>query len=486
MLSLDQKSFELFIDGSFTEAADGGTFETVDPATGQVIGHVAKATETDVDAAVASAQDCFEDGWGALDAYKRGRLLEAWASTLWESRDRISEIESRDQGKTVREARADVAFAIKTLEYYAGLADKIEGEEIPVPGDRVTFTTREPLGVTAHVSPWNYPFQLAMRSLAPALAAGNTAVLKPATWTPISSLAMAETAAEAGLPEGTLNVIPGSGSVAGKALTEHDDVRAIAFTGSTDTGLMIGQTAAQRAVPSTLEMGGKCPNIVFDDANLKAASKGAVFGAFLNAGQMCWAGSRLLVQEDIADDFVSNLGSYVGNKLTVGPGTADGSRMGPLVHEDHMADVEAYFEVAEDEGATLVTGGARAEGDGLEGGNFLEPTIYKDVDPDGRLAQEEIFGPILSVMTFSDEDEALELANNTRYGLYAGVWTTDLGRAMRTAKGIEAGQVTVNEYPITFPQAPFGGFKESGVGHEQGQGAIEHYTKLKTVFVNHG
>jgi aldehyde dehydrogenase (NAD+) len=481
MLSLDRKTFELFVDNAFVDAGSGAPFETTDPGTGEVLGHVHEADADDVDRAVASAREGFEDGWGALDAYKRGRLLEDWADVLWDRRDEIARLETRDQGKTVREARADVAYAIKTIEYYAGLTDKVEGATIPVPGDRMNVTRREPLGVTGHISPWNFPFQLAVRSIAPALAAGNTAVLKPAPDTPISSLALAEAAADAGLPEGTLNVVPGDGPTTGKALAEHEDVRGLAFTGSVDAGIQVGKAAMEKCVPATLELGGNCPNVVFEDAELDKAVKGALFAGYMNAGQMCWAGRRLIVQESIADEFLDQVVAGVEN-MPVGPGTDEDARMGPLVSQAHKESVAEYFEVAGAEGAELVTGGGVPD-DAPQGGHYLEPTLYRDVDPDGRLAREEIFGPVVTAFTFEDEAEAIELANNTDYGLYAYAYTSDMGRAMRLSEELEAGCVSINESPITFPQSPFGGFKQSGVGHEQGQDAIEHYTRLKSVFL---
>jgi aldehyde dehydrogenase (NAD+) len=479
MLSLEDKTFDLFIGGEFTEAAGGQTAETTNPGTGEVIGHVAQAQPGDVDEAVASAHATFEDEWGSMDPYKRGRALEDWAEILWDRRDQIAKIETTDQGKTLREAQADVAFAIKTIEYYAGLTDKVQGEEIPVPGSRLNFTRKEPLGVTGHVSPWNYPFQLAVRSLAPALAAGNTAVLKPASWTPLSSLALAETASQA-LPDGALNVVPGRGSLAGDRLVEHPDVRALSFTGSTDTGIQIGKKAMEKCVPATLELGGKCPNVVFEDAELDKATKGAIFAGYMNAGQMCWAGSRLLVQESVADDVVDNLAHALEN-TPVGPGTDEASQMGPLVSEQRKQEVEEYIEIAESEGLDLVTGGGEPD-DVPEDGHYLEQTLFKDVPRDSQLAREEIFGPIVTVHTFEDEEEAVEIANDTEYGLYAYAYTSDMGRAMRLSEALEAGVVSINESPITFPQSPFGGHKDSGIGHEQGQDAIEHYTKLKTVF----
>jgi aldehyde dehydrogenase (NAD+) len=479
MLQSQGAKHKLFIANEWVPSSDGRETEVRDPSSNEVIAHAAAATKDDARKAIDAAQTAFDGPWGALPPSEKGKLLWKWAQVLYEKRDAISETETRNQGKTLREARADIAFAIQTLEYYAGLSDKIEGATIPVPGPRLNYTLREPLGVTVHIAPWNYPFQLAMRSLAPAIAAGNTAVLKPASLTPLSSLAMAEAALQAGLPAGTFNVVTGSGATVGDALLTHPRVAAVAFTGSVTTGLQVAAAAASKVLPVTLELGGKSPNIVFDDADLAAAVKGVMYGIFLNAGQMCWAGSRLLVHEPIAKGFLDSL-KVEAEKLALGPGLDKATRMGPLVSGEHLATVESYVEKGRHE-AKLLTGGHAVTDPKLAKGNYMQPTIFTEVPRGAVIAKEEIFGPVLAAFTFKDEREALEIANDSTFGLYSGIWTKSLGRAHRVAAKLQAGMVAVNEYPVTFPMTPFGGYKMSGVGHEQGQDAIYHYTRLKNV-----
>ena len=481
MMAVTDSHRKLFIANEWVPSSDAKETEVRDPSSNEVIAHAAAATREDAKKAMDAAQAAFDGPWGALSGGERGKLLWKWAAVLSERRDAISEIETRNQGKTLREARADIAFAIQTLEYYAGMADKIEGSTIPVPGARINYTLREPMGATVHIAPWNYPFQLAMRSLAPALAAGNTAVLKPASLTPLSSLAMAEAALLAGLPPGTFNVVTGGGSTVGDALLNHARTAAVAFTGSVTTGLQVAAAAANKVLPVTLELGGKSPNIVFDDADLAAAVKGVMYGIFLNAGQMCWAGSRLLVHEPIAKAFLENLKAEA-EKLAMGPGLDKATRMGPLVSRDHRSTVEHYIEAGKHE-AKLLTGGHEPTDAKLSKGNYLAPTVFTDVPRNAKIAREEIFGPVLSVFSFKDEKEAVEIANDTEFGLFSGIWTRSLSRAHKVAAKIQAGMVAVNEYPVTFPQTPFGGYKMSGVGHEQGQDAVYQYTRLKNVTV---
>lgn len=474
---------DLYIDGEWTTAENGETIETVDPATEEVYATVQSAGEADVDRAVAAADRAADrDGeWRSLGPSERGEYLRAFADALEEWQDEIILVESHDNGKTPFEAKLDVEFAIDTFRYYAGWTDKIQGETIPVPGDRIDYTRREPLGVTAHIAPWNYPFQLAGRSLAPALAAGNTAVLKPSSTTPLSVLYYAKAAEEAGFPAGVLNVIPGSGSTAGNALAGHPDIEHIAFTGSTGVGKGIMEQAAQNVTGVTLELGGKGPNIIFPDADLEDACSGAHYGIFMNAGQMCWAGSRLLVHEDIHDEVVEQV--VAGAERTpLGSGIDDDGRMGPVVADWHRQDVLDYIETGKEEGATVATGGGIPED--KDTGYFLEPTVLTDVTNDMTVAREEIFGPVLVVIEFSDREEAIEIANDSPFGLSAGVWTNDFSTAHTVAEYLDYGMVSVNEYPQTFPQTPFGGYKESGNGREQGTEAIHEYTQVKNVNLN--
>ena len=475
---------KMFIGGQWVAASDGATRPDVNPFDQSVLAEVPAATEDDARQAVAAAERAFRDpAWRSMDPSERGRLLRKVAALIYERADDIARAESLDNGKPLREAKGDVLFAAQTFEYYAGFTDKVEGTVIPVPGPRFNYTRREPLGVTVHIIPWNYPFQLGCRSVAPALAAGNTVVAKPASDTPLSFLKLAKVMEDAGVPKGVFNVVTGSGAKLGKVLVAAKETAGVVLTGSVPTGQEVLREAAMKIVPVTLELGGKSPNVVFPDANLDKAIKGAAFGIFMNAGQMCWAGSRLLVHESIHDKFVDDLAKFASTWKLGNPLEKD-TRMGPLVSKGHRESVVKYVGVGEQEGAKLVLDGRKAQAP--QGGNFLGPTIFTDVSPKMRIFREEIFGPVLSVTKFSTDDEALALANAVDFGLYAGVWTKDLNRAHRFAAELESGQVAVNEYPVTFPQTPFGGFKQSGIGHEQGAGALQFYTRTKSVMVNLG
>ena len=473
----------LYVGGEWTSGETDAEIESIDPATENVYATVDAAEAEDVDAAVEAARDAVDrDGeWRSMAPADRATMLHEFADRIEEWTDEIALVESRDNGKTLFEAKLEIGMVIDTVRYYAGWADKVEGSQIPVPGDRLDYTLREPVGVTAHIAPWNYPFQLAGRSLAAALACGNSAVLKPSSQTPLSALYYARAAEEAGFPDGVLNVVPGRGSTAGSALVEHPGVDHVTFTGSNEIGKGIGAGAAENVTDVTLELGGKGPQIVFPDADLEAAAEGVHYGIFMNAGQMCWAGSRLVVHEDVHDELVEMI---VGNAeaTPLGDGIDDNARMGPLVSESHRDDVLAYIDTGNEEGATLETGGSIP--DDKETGYFLEPTVFTDVTNDMTIAREEIFGPVLSVIEVESEAEALSVANDSPYGLMAGVWTQDLSRAHTFARDLEYGMVNVNETPNTFPQTPFGGVKESGVGREQGSYAIDEYTSVKNVTVN--
>ena len=474
----------LYIGGKWAAAATGTKAEVLDPATNRLIARVASASKEDVNAAVEAARRAFESPeWRDIDPSKRGRLLWLLGQQIRDRFEELARIESLNVGKPLREAKGDVAYVYKLFEYYAGLADKIQGDTIPVPGTRLDYTLREPLGVTVHIAPWNYPLLLASRGLAPALAAGNTAILKPATLTPLSALKLGELATSAGFPAGVLNVVTGPGREVGEALANHREVDSVTFTGSTETGKQLLKVVADRVVPTTLELGGKNPQIVLADAKLDRAVKGALWGAFQNAGQMCWAGSKLLIHEDIASSFLSKLKDQT-EKLRLGPGLREDVQMGPLVSREHAANVIEAVDEGVSRGARVLTGGRRPDSAELTEGNFLSPTIFESPPSEARVAREEVFGPVVAAWPFRDLEEAIQKANDTPYGLAAGVWTQDLGKAHAVARRLKAGMVSVNEYPVTFPQTPFLGWKQSGLGQEQGIDAVLFYTHVKNVLVN--
>ena len=474
----------LFIGGKTRSSASGRTTEILDPATNRPVARVASGTREDVDAAVETARAAFEaPEWRDMDPSKRGRLLFLLGHQIRDRFDELARLESLNVGKPLREAKGDVAYVYKLFEYYAGIADKIQGATIPVPGARLDYTLREPLGVTVHIAPWNYPLLLACRGIAPALAAGNTVVLKPASLTPLTALKVAELAAAAGFPAGVFNVVTGPGREVGEALARHPDVDSVTLTGSTETGKQLLRIAADRVTPTALELGGKNPQIVLPDAKLEKALAGVHFGAFQNAGQMCWAGSKLLVHEEVARAFLDKLKERAA-KTKLGPGLEDGVQMGPLVSREQARTVSEAIEEGIRKGAKPLVGGGRPDDANLRDGNFLMPTIFEAPPEDSRVAREEVFGPVLAAWSFTDLDEAVARANDTPYGLSAGIWTQNLGQAHALARRLKAGMVSVNEYPITFPQTPFLGWKQSGLSQEQGLDAILFYTHVKNVLVN--
>ena len=471
----------MWIAGEWCAAENQETSDVINPATGDVMGTVPRATVGDVDRCVAASRTALNGAeWKAMDPAKRGRILNKMAAVTYAKAKELAVIESSNNGKTFREALSEIRYGAWTLEYFAGLSDKIEGTTIPVPGPRLNYTLQQPLGVTAHIVPWNFPLQLALRSIAPALAAGCTVIAKPASWTPLSLLAWAKAVDEAdtGLPSGVLQVLTGSGALAGDALAGHAGVDGVVLTGGVPTGQAVMAKASEQLTPVTLELGGKGANIVFPDANLRYAAKAICFGIFMNAGQMCWAGSRLLVHEDVHDDLVEAVCAEV-SKWPVGPGMEEGVRMGSLVHERHRAEVLEKLEAGLKEGGKLVLGGKAIDRDGA----FMEATVVTGVERSHLLFQDELFGPVLSVTSFSTDEEALELANDTPFGLLNGVWTNNLSRAHSLARDLECGMVSINEYPITFPQTAFTGWKHSGIGVEQSQDALRFYTKVKNVNV---
>jgi aldehyde dehydrogenase (NAD+) len=474
---------QLFINGEWRDAAGGKTLEVVNPATEEVIASVASAEPADVDAAVSAARAALDGPWGRLSARDRGRLIWQIGEKLMEKADEVARLETLHNGKPIFESRQiEIPAAAECFQYYAGWADKIHGETIPVKGNYLTYTLREPVGVVAAIVPWNFPLLLTSWKVAPALACGNTVIIKPASQTPLTALALAEIAREVGLPAGVLNVITGPGSTVGQMIVDHPGIDKIAFTGDTSTGKGIMRGSAETLKKITLELGGKSPNIVFPDADIEAAVRGATTGIFYGKGEVCAAGSRLLVDKSIRSAFIDKVAARA-KKMTPGDPLDPKTRLGAISSKKQLETNLRYIEVAKKEGATLVAGGARAD-IGTGKGYFLQPTVFDGVTPEMTIAREEIFGPVLAAIEFADVDEAIARANDSAYGLAAAVWTKDIKKAHYVARKLQAGTVWINTYNVYDTAAPFGGYKQSGFGREMSVHALEHYTQVKSVWVD--
>jgi acyl-CoA reductase-like NAD-dependent aldehyde dehydrogenase len=457
--------------------------DVVNPATEEVVAAVAAAEPADVEAAVQAARAALAGPWGAMSARERGRLVRRLADRLLERVDEVARLETVHNGKPISESRhIEIPAAAECFEYYAGWADKVMGETIPVKGNHLTYTLREPLGVVAAIVPWNFPLLLAAWKVAPALACGNTVILKPASQTPLTAIALGEIAVEVGLPPGVLNVITGAGSTVGQAIVEHPGIDKVAFTGDTSTGKAIMRSAADTLKRITLELGGKSPNIVLPDADLEAAIRGATIGIFYGKGEVCAAGSRLLIDRSIKDEFIDRLAARA-KKIAPGDPMDPKTRFGAVASKKQLETVLKYIASGRQEGATLVAGGERAD-IGTGKGYFVQPTVFADVTPEMTIAREEIFGPVLAAIEFADLDEAIAKANASPYGLAAGVWTRDIKKAHYIARKLQAGTVWVNTYNVYDTAAPFGGYKQSGFGREMSAHALEHYTQVKSVWVD--
>ncbi|HEX4142326.1 MAG TPA: aldehyde dehydrogenase family protein [Pirellulales bacterium] len=473
---------KLFIDNNWVDAAEGGSFETFNPATGEPIARVAAATASDVDRAVKAARRALESGpWAKLDAADRGLLLFKLADLVQEHSSELAALESLNSGKTIKDATGDIQGVVNTLRYYGGWADKIEGRTVPVRGNFFSYTLRQPVGVVGQIIPWNFPLLMMAWKIGPALACGNTIVLKPAEQTPLTALRVAELAAEAGLPPGVLNIVNGFGETAGAALCVHPDVDKIAFTGHVDTAKIIQRATADTLKRTSYELGGKSPNVVFADADLDQAVEGAFHAIYFHGGQCCTAGSRLFVEEKIRDEFVSRLAAKA-RRRAIGDPLDPATEQGPQVSLEQLDKILGYVTLGQKQGAKLVSGGKRVG----QRGYYVEPTIFDAVRDDMAIAQDEIFGPVVSVLPFKSTEEVFDRANRTFYGLAAGVWTKDIDKAHLFAKHVKAGTVWVNCYHIVDTTTPFGGFKMSGHGRENGEAALELYSEVKTVTVKLG
>ena len=477
------KPGKLFINGEWVDSVSGKTFDTLNPATEEILTSVAEGDRADIDLAVAAARKAFEEGpWKKTDARDRGKVLLKIMELIDKNREELALLETLDNGKPISETtNVDLPLVIDCFLYYAGWADKIHGETIPVRGEFFNYTLREPVGVVGQIIPWNFPLLMAAWKIAPALACGNTVVLKPAEQTPLTALRLGEICQEAGLPDGVLNIVQGYGPTAGAALAEHMDVDKIAFTGAHTTGRIIMQAASKNLKRISLELGGKSPNIVFADSDIDSAVAGAMTGIFLNQGEICCAGSRLFLEKSIHEEFVDKLSNKAAN-IRVGNPEDAGTEMGAQVSKEQFDKILGYIDTGKQEGAKLVTGGERCG----ERGFFIRPTIFDAVDNNMKIAREEIFGPVVSAIPFDDVSEVVRQGNLSIYGLAAAVWTRDIKKAHRLARDLKAGTIWINTYNTFDAASPFGGFKQSGFGRELGVHALELYTQVKSVWVNLG